>query len=165
MAAIFAALPAVLGAAGSGSGLSILGTALSAGGAVLGGIQANAAAKEQAKSMEKKGDAEYAIAQRKMLEGKRQANLLVSRQRAVAAASGGGVSDPTVESIMGKTEARGGYNALMDMYNGATMRDDLYQTAAATRTEGRGALVGSFINAGSTIFDAIGKRRSTAEYA
>lgn len=153
------------GGLGGGGALSLIGSAISGVGAIAGGIQANEQAKAQAKAMEKKGESEYAIAQRKMMEGNRQARLAVSRQRAVAAASGGGVSDPTVESIMGKTEARGSYNALMDMYNGATIRDDLYQNAANTRAEGRGAMIGGFINAGSTIFDSIGKRRSTAEYS
>jgi len=126
-------------------------------------VQQNAQAKAQAKAMEKKGESEYALAQRKMMESKRQANLAVSRQQALASASGGGVGDPTIESIMGKTMAKGQYNALVDMYNGGTIRDDLYADAAATRAEGKGAMIGGFLNAGSTIFSRIG--RGTAEYA
>ncbi len=172
MAEIFVALSGIGaslggGAAASGGGfgsiLGLLGTGLSAAGTIYAGNQAQASANAQAKSMEKKGEQEYAIAQRKARESRREKELVLSRQRAIAAASGGGASDPTVESIMGKTEEKGEYNALLDMYNGAQMRADLYREAGITRAEGQSQKTASYIGAASSIYDGfMGARRTAA---
>lgn len=164
MAEIFLALGGT-GAAAGGGGLGI-GGLLSAAGTIYSGISAMQQAKQQAKALKEKGDQEYAIAQRKMLKSRKEARLAVSRQRAVAAASGGAATDPTVESIMGKTYQQGEYNALMDMYNGAVMRSDLYQEAANVKKSGTSAMIGSILDAGSTLYSGISSsRRTTAEYS
>ena len=67
---------------------------------------------------------------------------------------------------MQRTEIEGNNNALMEMYNGATMRDDLYHEGATVKSEGKSKLFGSFIDAGTGIYSDIAKRkRSKAEFA
>jgi hypothetical protein len=164
LAATVGSTAAVAGTAlgGAGGVASAIGTGLSAAGSIYSGIQQNAAAKVEAKQLKTKGDAEYAAAQVKARETRREKDLVMSRQRAVAAASGGGVSNETVEGLMAKTEQRGEYSALLDMYNGAVMRNDLYNDAAATRASGKSALTGSIIGAGSTVASGAGDIYSSA---
>lgn len=157
-------------ALGGASGVaSAIGTGLSAAGTIYSGIRANQESKIEAKQLKAKGDLEYAAAQEKARETRREKDLILSRQRAVAAASGGGVTNETVEGLMARTEERGERSALLDMYNGAIMRNDLYNDAAAARASGKSALTGSIINAGSTIasgagdiYDSARRRRRAA---
>ena len=60
---------------------------------------------------------------------------------------------------MGRTEQEGEYNALLEMYKGTQNRSDLYAESKTTLKEGRGKLIGSFIDAGGTIYSALGKNR------
>ena len=131
-----------------------MGGILSGVGTIFSGIQENAAAKFEAKQMEAKGDAEFAKSQREAINHRKEKDMVMSRQRAVEAASGGGGSAPgnSVEEILSSTEQTGEYNAMMDMYNGKTARNDLYRGAAARRMEGKSAMFGSFLKAGGTIF-------------
>jgi hypothetical protein len=136
-----------------------LGTALTVGSTVYSGIRANQNAKAEAKGLKKQGDDQYAIAQREAMKHRKERDLVISRQRAVAAASGGSTGDATVQAIMGRTDAEGEYNAMIDMYNGATSRADLYGAAKSKVKEGKSALLGSFIDAGTTIYGDVSKRR------
>ena len=131
-----------------------IGGVLSGVGTVFAGIQENASAKFEARQMKAKGDAEFAKSQRDAMAHRKEKELVLSRQRAVAAASGGGASDPSVNEIMARTEQQGEYNAMVDMYNGLTARDDLYRGAKVRKKEGKSALLGSFLKGGSTIFSA-----------
>ena len=131
-----------------------LGGIMSGVGTIFSGIQENAAAKFEAKQMKAKGDAEFAKSQRDAIGHRKEKEMVESRQRAVSAASGGGGSAAgnSVEEILASTEVQGEYNAMMDMYNGATARNDLYRAAAVRRQEGKSAMFGSFLKAGGTIF-------------
>ena len=59
-----------------------------------------AGAKIRAVQLEEKAGQERAISQRKAVNVRRQAKLAESRALALAAASGGGASDPTVMNII-----------------------------------------------------------------
>ncbi len=59
-----------------------------------------------------------AASQRTALEERRQADLVASRGLAVAAASGGGVSDPTVINTLARTKGEGYYRASVALYEG-----------------------------------------------
>jgi hypothetical protein len=59
-----------------------------------------------------------AASQRTAAEELRQADLVASRALAVAAASGGGVSDPTVVDILARTRGEGVYRANVALYEG-----------------------------------------------
>lgn len=143
--------------AGISAVMGVLGGVLSGVGSIYSGVQANAAAKFEAKQMKIKGDAEFAKSQRDAMQHRKEKELVLSRQRAIAASSGGGTGDPSIEAIMSKTEQAGEYNAMMDMYNGVTARNDLYRGAAVKKKEGKSALFGGFLNAGSTIFSSFAK--------
>jgi hypothetical protein len=148
------------------SNAGLIGTALTAGGTVYSGIRAQQNAEAEAKGMKKKGDAEFAIGQRDSIRRRKETEQLMSRQRAVAAASGGSATDASVEAIMGRTQQEGDYNAMIDMYNGAVNRADLYQGARNRQKEGKGDLLGSVINAGATVYgDYAARRRQRLEYA
>jgi hypothetical protein len=70
-----------------------------------------------------------AASQRDAIDQRRQGNLVASRARALAAASGGGVNDPTVTGILGDIDTEAEYRALTARYRGES---------AATRTEFEG---------------------------
>lgn len=166
--AMFASLTTAAGTAGTflAANAGTIGTALTAAGTIYGGVRAYQGAKSEAQSLKKKGDDEFAIAQRQAMRTRQEKDRLLSRQRAVAAASGAGATDPSVEAVMGRTEKEGEYNALLDMYRGTQNRNDLYAEANTTRQEGTSKLIGSFIDAGGTIYSGISRRRrSTAEFA
>jgi hypothetical protein len=63
-------------------------------------------------------------------EEERQADLVASRALAVAAASGGGVSDPTVVNIIARTKGEGAYRANVALYEGAERARQLRIAAA-----------------------------------
>lgn len=143
-----------------------IGTALSVGSTIYGGLAANAQAKGEAKNLKKKGEQQIAVAQREADRKRRETNLLLSRQTAVAGASGAGVTDPTVLSVMGKTKTEGDNAAMLDMYNGMVNRSDLYTEANTVRGEGKSKLFGTFLDAGSTIYSSLArKKRTSLEYS
>jgi hypothetical protein len=145
------------GAMASNAGL--IGTGLAAAGTIYSGVRAHHTAKWEAKQMKAKGDEEQAIAQREATRRRAEKDRLLSRVRAVAGASGGGVGDPTVTQIMANIEQEGEYNALAEMYRGTSSRSTLRAEAAVRKSEGKGAMIGSFLDAGSTIYSGIERRR------
>lgn len=68
---------------------------------------------------ERTGAMVVAASQRQALEERRQADLVASRALAVAASSGGGVSDPTVVRILSMTKGEGVYRANVALFEGA----------------------------------------------
>lgn len=144
----------------------LISSALAGGGTIYSGVRANAASQAESKDLKRKGDEELAIAQIEAKRRRKEAELLTSRQRAVAGASGAGVNDPSVTAIMAKTEEEGSYNAMLDMYNGLTSRADLRNQARESRREGRDALWGSFVDAGRSIYSDWSeiKRRRGKDY-
>lgn len=154
----------VAGATAAGSFLTspagmAIGTGLTAASTIYGGVQANQDAKVESKYLKEKGDQEFSSAQRESMRRRRETALVVSRQKAIAGASGGAVTDPTVQSVMEKTTAEGEYSAMMDMYNGTISRANLNAEAASVKRSGKRKLVSSFLDAGSTIYGDIAKRR------
>lgn len=59
-----------------------------------------------------------AISQRAAQEQRRQGNYEASRALAVAAASGGGVTDPTIVKLIADTKGEGAYRANVALYEG-----------------------------------------------
>lgn len=143
MAQLIAAIPAALG------GIGGLGTVLSVGGTILGGIAANKAAKAEAAQLEAQGKAEFAVAQRKSEAERRRKDLVISRARAVGAASGGGLD----LNLIGDLEKEGEYNALVAEWEGKERQKGRNAQAAAARYEGKQGLFASFLKAGSTLLD------------
>lgn len=69
---------------------------------------------------EKRAGQAIAISQRQAGEERRQANYEASRALAVAAASGGGVSDPTIVRLIANVKGEGAYRASVALYEGET---------------------------------------------
>lgn len=143
-----------------GSHATLLAGVAGGAGSIYAGVKAKQAADAEALSMKRKGDDEFAIGQRNAMKHREETRLLLSRERAVAAASGGAATDPTVTAIMGKTQQEGDYNAMIDMYNGARNRADLYDSARTTSTEGSSKLIASGFDAASSIYGAYGTYRT-----
>ena len=157
MATLIAGMGGALSAITTGIGLvsSVIGGAVQASGARAEAAAVAQQSADQARSMKKKGDEEFAIGQRKMIETRREKELVLSRQRAVAAASGGAATDATVTAVMGKTEQRGEYAAMLDMYNGVIARNDLYRSARDTIKSGQNALKAGGIKATGHLYSGL----------
>jgi hypothetical protein len=142
-----------------------------AAGAAEAAAQRNAQAKGyEAEQLDMQAGQEIASSQRAALEQKRTADLAVSRALALAAASGGGASDPGVTRILSALTGEGAYRSLVSLYQGEskarTMRmaadgkryeagvaiEEGSQKADAYRTAGFGALA----SAGGTLYAKYG---------
>lgn len=67
---------------------------------------------------EKEAGATIAISQRAAEEERRQGRMAASRALAVAAASGAGVSDPTIVRLISNIKGEGAYRASVALYEG-----------------------------------------------
>lgn len=137
----------------------LIGAGITAAGSIYSGIRENQNAGMEAKMLKRKGDDELAIGARKAQAARREGDLALSRAKAVAAASGGGTADDTVTNIMAGIETRRDYNSLTEMYKGQQSRADLYTQANMRRREGRDAIIGGTLNAGSSIYSGIAEQR------
>lgn len=90
---------------------------------------------QQAADREEDAKAAQADAQRESLIERRKAKNLMSRARAVSAASGAGASDPTVTNILADIDTQGEVNALNALYAGDAMARGLRSGARASRNE------------------------------
>lgn len=90
----------------------------------------------EARQLEQQSGQAFAIAQRTALEEQRKTRILQSRALALAAASGGGASDPTVVKIMSDIGGEGAYRAQMALYEGKEQQRSLLKGAEARRLGG-----------------------------
>lgn len=182
LSAVAPELSAVAGAAGAGIAVSTptilsaltpsFGTLFSLGGSVLQAVSGSNQAKatEQAAAanqvqLNNKANADAASGERAQEQQLQKTKMVQSRATALAAASGGGASDPTVLNLVGDIGAQGEYNAAMELYNGQSRattdinqgQNDVYeaqQKAAQLRTRGYGAFLGS--KTADTLLDKYG---------
>lgn len=134
-------------------GLAVAGSALSAGGTILGAKSEAKQLRSEADQLEIQAGTERASSQRRAMEERRQARLVSSRALAVAAASGG-ASDPTVVNMMADIEGEGEYRALSALYEGNEEAIGLENQARARRKEAKNVKKASYLKAGSTILQA-----------
>ncbi len=134
-----------------------------AGGVVsgIGSLQAGAAEKEgnyeAANQLEQQGRGEFAAAQRDALEAKYQSDLVISRQIAVAAASGGGArGTPTVMKILDETGSRAQQLEESIIYKGLDTRQRYYAAAKVKRISGDASLIGSVYSGAGYALGGIG---------
>lgn len=90
----------------------------------------------EAQQLEINAGQAQAAAQRKSMEERRRASLVASRAQAVAAASGAGVSDPTVENILEDIAGEGEYRAGLAAFEGEESARRMRMGADAARYEG-----------------------------
>lgn len=122
-----------------GSVLGLLGSGLSAVAAIQQGKYENAVAKAQAKAMEQRAMEERASSQREADARRKNAALVMSRQRAIAGASGGGTDDTTMLDLFGDTASAGETDARYALYEGETRGRGLEFDAGLRRAAGRQA--------------------------
>lgn len=125
-----------------------IGSIFSAYGAVEQGKQARINAERQrvaadfaARQAERDAGLSIALSQRVALEERRKGDVLASRALAVAAASGGGASDPSVVNILTQTQGTAAYNAAIAHYEGESRARQLRMQAAVSRVTGADAIV------------------------
>ncbi len=113
-------------------------TVLSVAGAVRQGQQAKVDAEVQARELEEDANARQATSQREAIIRRRQGNFAASRARAVAAASGAGLSG-TPELLIDRIETQTDLNVLNALYEGDATARGLRGGATKARREGRAA--------------------------
>jgi len=100
------------------------------------GERMRAAAEFAAWQAERQGGTAIAISQRQALEEERLATHVASRALAVAAASGAGVSDPTMVRIIANARGEGAYRANVALYEGEAKARQLKFEAITGRIGG-----------------------------
>lgn len=134
--------------------LALIGGLVSGFGQVAGGIAANRQAQQQALNQEAEGKQEFANAQQQAFQKKREGELMISRQQALAAVSGGGADDPTILKIMGDTAGQTATNVHQTVAGGEQAMMNGFASARSTRSAGRSSFLGSMFNAAGTFAKA-----------
>lgn len=134
---------------------TIGGTVLSAASSIQQGNYQNAIAQAQAKAEQRRANEVQASAQRDAAQRAKEAKYVMSRQQAVAAASGGGAADSTVLNLMSQTAGQGAYNAASSIYEGQSAGDSLNYQASIDRMSGRMQRQAGYIGAGTTLLGGI----------
>jgi hypothetical protein len=94
----------------------------------------------EAEQAEVAGGLAMAASQRVALEEYGKADNVASRALAVAAASGGGASDPTIINLISDIKGEGAYRASVALYEGEQQARDMKIAAATRRIEGATAI-------------------------
>lgn len=148
---------------GIGEVLMLSSVLASAGGSVMEGQSASAAATAEGAQAQTQALAARATSQRQAAEERRQGQLAISRAQALAAASGGGATDPTVLDITGDIAAQSEYNALSALYEGNTAASTLeYQArikkmqASQAKTAGYIGAFSKILSGGASLYDKYG---------
>jgi len=97
-----------------------------------------------------------AVAAREYEELELKKVLVLSRARAVAGASGGGVSDPTVVKILANIETEGELQALNRLWTGEIEYSDFMYQAAVAKSEGGAAKTAGWFSAFDTLLTGFG---------
>lgn len=143
-----AALAAVAGPAAAGSAstiLPIIGTAATVLGTIGSGYAQKQEAEFEAKQAERASAEERAAGVRASQDRREKTAFLLSEQKAKAASSGGGVTNPTILDIMGETAQEGDYLARSDVAAGENKARGLLDQAAASRYRGKAAFRGAIL--------------------
>lgn len=128
----------------------IIGTGLQMMGTIQSGKAQQAALNHEAMMKKRQGQEEFAASQRQAIEKRKEGELVMSRQRALASASGAGVVNPSMLDIYGETGAEADYNAEIEKFGGLSRKAGLYDQAAAARAKGKAIAKGS-------IFEGLGQ--------
>lgn len=118
------------------------------------GVQAAQAAQYKATQLRINAGQDQASAQRSAADVDRQSQLVASRALAVAAASGGGASDPGVVTILARNAEEGAYKKQVALYQGDEKARVENMQADSTEYEGKTTKLNSTLVAGSQLFGA-----------
>lgn len=130
------------------------------------GKQEQANAYEEAEQLDINAGQQVAAAQRSAMEHQREGRLAQSRALAVAAASGGGASDPTVINIISQLAGETAYRGMVDLYQGQeesrNMRleaENMRRTGDASRKAGNQKSFATVLDGASSLFSKYGPKR------
>ena len=104
---------------------------------IRGGNEAKKRGDLDARELRKRANARRAAGHREAEEEQRNAELAYSRALAIAAASGGGVSDPGVVKIFADLQAEGDFRVLSRLYAGEDEAQGIEYRADVAQREGR----------------------------
>lgn len=127
---------------------------ISAGSAVAGGINAKRAADVESRQLEIAAGQAQAASHRVAQDEGRKSRLIQSRALALAAASGGGASDPTVVDIIADIAGEGEYRSELALYEGKDRARAFKLKGAAALEEGRQRRTAGYIKGASTLMSA-----------
>lgn len=136
--------------------LGLVGAGVSAAGTLAAGAAQKSAADFQAAQLDQQAKEETAAAQREAERAKKEKNFVLSRQQAVAGASGLGALDETVQDLAGDVITQGTLNEGMIRYGGEERAKGRRAQAASARMEGKAAQTGSYFGAAGTLMDGVG---------
>lgn len=142
--------------AGLASVIGLIGTVVSAVGTIAAGEAQKDAKDFEAQQQEIQGQEERAASQRDALRKRKERDFLISRQQAVAASSGLGALDETVQDLAGDVVEESAYQEGMIRYGGEERARGRRAQAAASRYEGEAARTGAMFSAAGTIMGGIG---------
>lgn len=116
------------------------------------GEEANSRAHALAKQKRTDALAAQAEAQQEAASERKKMRYTRSRALAVAGASGGGVSDPTINNILTGIETEGEMNALNTLWSGDTTAQGLRAEGRAAIAEGHAAKDAGYLSGFTTAF-------------
>lgn len=143
--------------AGIGAIVGLLGTGLQVVSQIQAGKAQEAALEFEAQQREAAAKEERAAGQREALEKRRQYERVSGRQRAVAAASGAGVTNASVLDIFEETASRSRYEEGVARYGGESRARGQLDKAAAARMKGKAARQGGILGGIATGLSGLGK--------
>lgn len=137
----------------------IVGAGMQLVGSIQGGMAADAAGKYKAKQLTQLANDAVAEGQITAQGEKRQADLLASRARVLAAASGG--SGGNIDSILSDIDSMGKYRVQAALYEGDSKARQLRMGADAARFEGKqakqNAIISGLAGAGMSAYQLYGQ--------
>jgi hypothetical protein len=136
--------------------IGLVGTAVSAAGTLAAGAAQKSAGDYQAAQLDQQAKEETAAAQREAERADKEKKFVLSRQQAVAGASGLGALDETVQSLADDVVTQGEVNKGMILYGGEERAKGRRAQAVSSRMEGKAAQTGSYFGAAGTLMDGIG---------
>lgn len=149
--------------------LQIASTVLSAAGQYRAGKTEEKRAKLESRQLEEQAKTEVAASQRAGFEQERQGRLKASRMLALAAASGGGASDPTIINMMANLAGETQYKKAVEMYEGEERGRQLRYEGQIRRFEGkeakRAGKFGAFttlLSGGASLYSKYGMKPDAA---
>lgn len=149
----------------TGTILSTAGKGLAAVGQITGGFSQANNARNVAAQLVSNGGQAVAAGQRRAIGATRQADYVLSKARAGAAASGAGATDPSVLNVEAGIAQQGEYNALSALYEGQDAQrtaqnqaSDARADATSYATAGLLRGTGTILEGASSLYDRYGRQ-------
>ena len=149
---------AAIGASVIGTGVSLYGASVSAENSRRAGEAERQTQYMLAQQEEAAGTEAFAAAQRESRERKLEGELIMSRQQAVAAASGAGSGEdaPTIVRLMTETAKRSKFGEDSILYTGEATRSRYNASAQARRQSGENSFLGGIMGAQGAYLSGLG---------